>query len=360
MKKKIVIIAGDKSGDIYGGFLCETLINNSSSLDIYSFGGENLAKHSKQLINLLSKSVCGLTEVISSLGELINTFNKTLSYIKKIKPDLIILIDFPDFNLRLAKKLNKQFPIFYYISPQIWAWRKNRINLIKKYIDKMIVLFKFEKEFYKKERVDALYFGHPLLEIIKKENFPAKKIISFLPGSRINEINKHLPIMLKAKKIIEKELPNYQFRIIRPLNMAKSLYNTFSTEIEIIDHSYQAIEESKFIITSSGTATVEIAILNVPYIIIYKLNNLSWQILKRIVNTKFVGMINILSSHPVIEELLQKDANPANIAQTTLKYLQNEKKYNELKNDLSKTKEILSPCGATANIAKFIINYLKV
>ncbi|MCK5392781.1 MAG: lipid-A-disaccharide synthase [Candidatus Omnitrophica bacterium] len=358
--KKIIIIAGDKSGDLYGGFLCENLNKISQSIDIYSFGGENLAKHSKQVINLLAKSVCGLTEVISSLGELINTFNKTLSCIKEIKPDLIILIDFPDFNLRLAKKLNKQFPIFYYISPQIWAWRKNRIKLIKKYIDEMIVLFKFEKEFYKKEGVTARYFGHPLLEIIKNQNIPTKKIISFLPGSRINEIKNHLPVMLQTKKILEKELPDYKFCIIRPQNMSKSFYNTFSTKIEIIDHSYKAIEESKFIIASSGTATVEIAILKVPFIIIYKLNNLSWQILKRIVNTKFVGMVNILSSKQVIEELLQKDANPSNIAQTTLKYLQNEKNYNKLKNNLSKTKEMLTPYGATVNIAKFIADYLKV
>ena len=358
--KKIIIIAGDKSGDLYGGSLCESLNKISSHFKIYSFGGKNLAKHSKQEINLLAKSVCGLTEVISSLGELIKTFNKTLSRIQEIKPDLIILIDFPDFNLRLAKKLNKQFPIFYYISPQIWAWRKNRIKLIKKYIDEMIVLFEFEKEFYKKEGVNALYFGHPLLEMIKPQHIPTKKIISFLPGSRINEIKKHLPVMMEAKKILEKELPDYTFCIIRPQNMDKSFYNTYSTEIEIIDHSYQAIEESKFIIASSGTATVEIAILNVPYIIIYKLNNLSWQILKRIVNTKFVGMVNILSSKQVVQELLQKDAAPSNIAQTTLTYLNNETNYNKLKNDLTKTKEMLTPYGATANIAKFIAGYLKI
>ena len=358
--KKIVIVAGDKSGDLYGGLLSKQLKSKFPKIEIYSFGGEKLAEHSQQIINLLSHSVCGLVEVLSSIGRLLKIFKKTKKTILDLKPDLIILIDFPDFNLRLAKKLNRKFPLIYYVSPQIWAWRKNRIETIKKYVDKMVVLFKFEEAFYKNENMDVLYFGHPLLEIIKEEDIQPKKIISFLPGSRKNEVKKHLPIMIKTKKIIEKELDQYQFRIIRPPNLEKEFYEKFSPDIDIVDHSYRAIKESKFIISSSGTATVELAILGVPYIIIYKLNSLSWHILKRMVKTDFVGMVNILSGRKIVDELLQKQANPDKIASITLEYLRNSKKYSGLKEELNGIRNILSPLKATEKFADFIGTYLKL
>ena len=358
--KKIVIIAGDKSGDLYGGLLSEQLKNKFTNLEIYSFGGDHMAKHSKQIVNLLSHSVCGLVEVLWSLKKILKIFKKIKETILDLKPDLIILIDFPDFNLKLAKELNKKFPIIYYVSPQIWAWRKSRIKNIKKYIDKMVVLFEFEKTFYKNENMDVLYFGHPLLEIIKKENTESKKVISFLPGSRKNEIDKHLPIMIKTKKIIEKELDGYQFRIIRSPNLEKSIYEKFSPNIDIIDHSYAAIRESRFIISCSGTATVELAILGVPYLIIYKLNFLSWYILKRLVKLDFVGMVNILAGKKIVEELLQKQATPKKIASLTLEYLKNDKKYSELKEKLENITSMLYPDNATEKFTNFIGDYLKL
>ncbi|MFH1504477.1 MAG: lipid-A-disaccharide synthase [Candidatus Omnitrophota bacterium] len=273
----------------------------------------------------------------------------------------------------MAKTLNKKFPIFYYISPQIWAWRKKRIESIKRYIEKMIVIFKFEQDFYKKEGVDVLYFGHPLLEIINKpENSSTrhpeewnnegsqKNIISFLPGSRKNEVKKHLPIMQKTKEILEKELPDYHFQVIRPKNLDENFYQSLSSNMNIIEHSYQAIQDSKFIITSSGTATVEISILEVPYIIIYKMNPLTWQILKRIVNTNFVGMANILSGKKIVDELLQREACPKQIAALTLKYLKDKDKYRELKEELKKIKDKLLPDGATDKLASYIGNYLRL
>ena len=358
--KKIVIVAGDKSGDLYGGLLSKRLKSKFPNLEIYSFGGEKLAEYSQQIINLLSHSVCGLIEVLSSIGKLLKIFKKTKETIHQLKPDLIILIDFPDFNLRLAKGLDRKFPLIYYVSPQVWAWRKKRVNAIKKYVDKIVVLFKFEETFYKNKNMDVLYFGHPLLEIIKEEDTEPNKIISFLPGSRKNEVKRHLPIMIETKKIIEKELDGYQFRIIRPPNLERKIYEKFSPNIDIIDHSYKAIKESKFIISSSGTATVELAILGVPYLIIYKLNSLSWHILKRMVKTDFVGMVNILSGRKIVDEFLQKQANPKKIASATLEYLRNSKKYSGLKEELKSITDLLSPFNATEKFADFIGNYLKL
>ncbi|HIE36180.1 MAG TPA: lipid-A-disaccharide synthase [Candidatus Omnitrophica bacterium] len=357
--KRVIIVAGDKSGDLYGGFLSKKLREKCSSLEIISFGGDNLFKYSHyQIINLVNYSTIGLFEIVFYIKKFINLLKKTVEEIEKIKPDLIILIDFPDFNLRLAKILNKKFPLFYYVSPQVWAWRKKRINLIKKYIDRMIVVFEFEKEFYEKEKVDVFYFGHPLLEIVKKINPQVKEIISFLPGSRKNEIKRHLPVMEKAKKILEKELKGYSFRIIRPPHIEEEFYKNLKTTMNIVEHNYSLLEESKFIIASSGTTTLEIALLEVPFLIIYRVNPLTWFILKKLVKTNFIGMVNILASKKIVEELLQKKACPEKIAQLTLNYLKDEKKYSQLKENLKEIKTLLSPHNATENLANFIIDYL--
>jgi len=357
--KKIVIIAGDSSGDIYGSLLAKRLSEKNSALKIFSFAGNHCAKYSHQTINLLEHSVSGIIEVFSSLKRILSVFKRSFQEIQRIKPDLIILIDFPDFNLRLAKKLQKQFPIFYYVSPQVWAWRRGRIKLIKKYIDKMIVIFRFEKEFYKKENIDVLYFGHPLLDLINREEMKPNNVISLLPGSRKSEIKRHLPIMHKVKEILQKQLPGWQFRIIKPQNISHDFYRKLS-DINTINHSYQSIQESKFIIASSGTATLELAILRVPHIIIYKLNFFTWEILKRIVNTEFIGIVNILNKRKVVEELLQNDATPTKIATLALKYLNNKLEYTRMKNDFLKTKELLGPKDSTNKLADFLINYLNV
>jgi lipid-A-disaccharide synthase len=356
--KKIIVVAGDKSGDLYGGLLSKRIKEECPKIEIFSFGGENLAQNSYQIINLLSHSVSGIFEVALSLKRLFDIFKKVVEEIKRINPDLIILIDFPDFNLRLAKTLNKKYPLFYYVSPQVWAWRKKRINLIKKYVHKMIVIFEFEKEFYANAGVDVLYFGHPLLEIVKKSKIETKKIISFMPGSRKNEIKRHLPVMEKVKTAIQNALYDYHFRIIKPSHIEEAFYKKIGTNMQIVPHSYEVIEESKFIITSSGTATVEIALLEVPFLIIYKINPLTWHILKKIVNTKFIGMVNILASKKIVNELLQKEANPENITKITLEYLKNKEKYEELKNNLREIKEKLTPYGAIQKFAEFIVEFL--
>ncbi|MDD5069349.1 MAG: lipid-A-disaccharide synthase [Candidatus Omnitrophica bacterium] len=360
MLKKIVIVAGEESGDRYAGMLSEKLKINFSGIEIYSFAGPVCAKFSTQKINLLEYAVSGLVEVITHLKGLFKIFSETIAEIKHINPDLIILIDFPDFNLRLAKKLNNRFTIFYYVSPQIWAWRKRRINLIRRYVKEMIVLFKFEQDFYEKENVKALYFGHPLLEIIPPIKTTKKKIISLLPGSRKNEIKKHLPIMIKAKELLEKDLPGYSFRIIRPPTLNEDLYKTYDNKTELTIQSYQALAESEFIIACSGTATVEIAILAIPYLIIYKVNPISWFLLRWLIKIKFAGMVNILNAKEIVKELLQDKATPQNIKKETLSYLNNNEKLNSLRQDLSLTRKILSPYGASENFANYIGKFLNL
>lgn len=356
--KKIVIIAGDHSGDIYGGLLAQKLKEKYPSAEIYSFGGEHLARHSRQVIDLISHAVMGLVEVLSSLGKLIALFNSTVAEIDRIQPDLIIPIDSPDFNLRLVKKLNKRYPVFYYVSPQVWAWRKSRIKQIKKYVNRMVVLFKFEQDFYKNYGIETLYFGHPLLEIIKPSQTPVKNIISFLPGSRRSVLKRHLPLIKKIKILLEQDLPGYQFRVVRPHNIPESFYQSYIPGIPLVTRSPAILEESKFIISASGTATMELAILNVPYLIIYKVNFLTWFLIKKLVAVKFAGIVNIICGKKVVEEFLQDAATPQKIAAYTLKILSDENQYNALKKDLAGACELLKPVDATARFAAYIGNYL--
>ncbi len=356
--KKIVIVAGDTSGDLYGGSLAKKIQEKSKTCQIYSFGGKVLAENSNQLADLVSNSVCGLIEIITSLARLKKLFEKTFRAIQKINPDLIILIDFPDFNLRLAKKINRKYPVFYYVSPQVWAWRKKRVKIIKKYTDKMIPIFRFETDFYQKENMDVSYFGHPLLEIIKKQNQNTKNIISFLPGSRQNEIKHHIRLLAGAKKIIQKQLPDYSFQVLKPEGTDIKLYEKFFPKEEIFTHSYRLLAQSKFIISASGTATIETAILEIPHLIIYKVNKLTWCVLKKIINTNFAGMLNILAGKIIVPELLQNKTTAENIAKTTLAYLQNKKAYDSFREKLKNATRLLYPDHGITQLAKYIIKYI--
>jgi lipid-A-disaccharide synthase len=358
--KKIVFVAGDKSGDLYAGLLSKKLKDlYKNDVEIYSFGGKVLANQSTQILDLVNFSVSGIFEVVAHFKKVSSAFRATLKKIKDLQPDLVILVDFPDFNLRLAKRLKRDFTIFYYISPQIWAWRKRRINLMKRYIDKMIVIFNFEYHLYKKNNMDVVYFGHPLLDIINERQSQPKSLILFLPGSRKNEVKNHLPIMIETKKLIEKDFPNYDFKVIKPENIEESFYKKIiGNQIDLAEHSYQLLSEAKFVITASGTATLEIAILEIPFIILYKVNYLSWLILKNIVKVRYIGMPNIVSGEKIVEEFIQDQATPKNLANLVGKLLKNREAYQRLKENLRKVKEKLKPQGAIENTAKFIGDHL--
>ncbi len=357
--KNIVIVAGDTSGDLYGGFLAKKIKEKYEHCQVYSFGGKNLAKNSSQIIDLVSDSVCGLIEVLASLSKLKKLFSQTLNAIEKINPDLIILIDFPDFNLRLAKKINRRYPVFYYVSPQVWAWRKKRTEIIKKFTEKIIPIFNFEVDFYRENNISALYFGHPLLEIINQQKPKKENIISLLPGSRKNEIKHHIKLLAKTKEIIQEKLPNYSFQVLKPKGINNRLYEKFFSQNEIINHSYQVLAKSSFVITASGTATVETAILEIPHLIIYKVNKLTWIILKKTIKIKFAGMINLLAGKLLVPELLQSKANSRNIAETTLGYLQNDEAYSNFQKKLKQAKEMLAPQNGITKFAEYISQYLK-
>jgi len=361
--KKIFIVAGDHSGDLYAGLLAKKIKELSPDTEIFSAAGANLKENSTQLVNLTQIAVTGITEVFKYLKQILKLFNDTLSAIKKVNPDLVILLDFPDFNLRLAKKLKKEnFKIVYFISPQIWAWRKGRIKIIKKYIDKMLVIFKFEEEFYKKHNFKATFVGHPLLEILSNyrnlpdENNLSIPTIAFLPGSREKEIEKHLPVMIETKKLIAKKTPCRFILIKHPQINTELFQPAQESGIELIEKdAYQCLKKSTLAIAASGTVTLELAILNIPTIVIYKLSFLSWFILKLLVKIDFITTTNLIAKKEIFKELIQHKASAENISEQALELLTNNKLYLDKKSQLKNIIQSLKPENALELAAKEIL-----
>ena len=360
--KKIFIVAGDPSGDIHGSNLSKQILEISPKTLIYSAGGIHLKKYSRQITDLTEIAVTGIFEVAGYFKKILDKFKLTIRKIQEIKPDIVILIDFPDFNLRLAKRLKaKGFRIFYYISPQVWAWRKNRIKLIKKYIDKVLVIFPFEEDFYKKQGVEAVYVGNPSSESIpdglpkQYSSIKNKKKIAFLPGSRKKEVSQHLPLMIETKKLLEPlEL---SFTVIKYPRLPKSLFKEAEKEgIKIREENrYQEIAESWMAVSSSGTAILELALLNVPTVVIYKTGLFSWLILKSIVKTDFISIVNILAKEEVFPELIQYKASPSNIARHCRRFINEHAYYTLIKKKISRMKDILTSKPASKTAAQEIL-----
>ncbi len=365
---KVFISAGDPSGDLYSSYICQKLEQILPDIEIHSAGGEKLSQISKTFIDLTKTAVTGIFETITYLKRIISLFNKILKHIDDLKPDLIILVDFPDFNLRLAKKLKqKGYKIVYFISPQIWAWRKKRVKTIKKYIDKMLVIFKFEESIYKKENVPVSYIGHPLLEIIsnqpKEKSLkqqlgikPGQPLIILLPGSRTKEAQKHLPIMLQSKEIIAKEIPA-KFALIKHPKLPLSLFSAAEKQnIPIIENkNYSCLQGADLAIASSGTITIELAILQIPSVIIYKLNISTWLILKNIVKVNYISMPNIILNQPVFPEFIQFNATAENVSAACIKLIEDKQFYRQTKEKLKTLLESLKPGNAISTAANEIL-----
>jgi lipid-A-disaccharide synthase len=345
--KRILIIAGEPSGDLHASNLICELKRLSPELEIFGTGGDRMqAAGAKILFHLRELAVTGLFDVIKTLPRLKKIQRELLSRIREEKIDLIILVDYPDFNLRFAKKARGLgVPIIYYIAPQVWAWRKGRINFIKKYVSKVYCIFKFEEEIYKKAGIPVEFIGHPLLDIVKQRTEDrgqrTEKIIALLPGSRKGLVKMHLPIMLEAAKIILEKLPNARFLTSK----------TPGDAMELIAASDAAI-------VTSGTATLETAILGKPMVIIYKLPLLEYLIAKPLLLLKNIGLVNIVAGKQVVPELIQFQARPKLIAKAMIDILTDKQKYGEIKSNLAAVKNSLYPAGAAQRAAASILKLL--
>ena len=368
---KYYIIAGEASGDLHGSNLIKELTKADSNTQVRCWGGDLMhasggivVKHYRDL------AFMGFTEVIKNLP----TILKNMSFCKKdilaFQPDALILIDYPGFNLRIAKWAKENgLKVIYYISPQIWAWKENRIHQIKKYVDKMLVILPFEKAFYQKWNYEVDYIGHPLVEVVdefilqtkgKANDWPNKKIIALLPGSRKQEILQKLPVMLE----ISAHLPEYQFVVAKAPSIDESFYSNllkqYSNVSTVTNRTYELLYHSTAALVTSGTATLETALFGVPEIICYKGNAISYQIAKRLIKIKFIGLVNLIMNKEVVKELIQHELTTENLLKELKLILENNEKKSAIKKDFEELKSILSLGGhASKNAATLITDYLK-
>ena len=372
--KRYIIISGETSGDIYGSSLMKMIQkNHSEKVSFWGIGGDKMKGEGLYPLDDMDNiSVVGFTEIIKKIPSIINLLNRISKFSNDIKPHGLILIDFPGFNINLAKRLKKkmkvQFPIIYFISPQIWAWNKGRIKSIKKYIDKMLVIFPFEEAFYKQYDIDAKYVGHPFLD----EWIPSdknkikqdlgldvnKKLVGIFPGSRSIEIKKHLPIYIKSIKHIKSIDSNCEFVLGLAPSFDKKLIkqNYNMKNIKIVDQNpLQLLECSDVAIVTSGTISLQASLMGVPCVVGYKLSFLSWILSKILIKVKYISMTNIVSNEIIISELIQYKMTPKNIAREVNILLNNDTHYDEISKKLLNVKNIfLNKKNAIESASKII------
>lgn len=369
---KYYIIAGEASGDLHGSNLIKELQKADSIATIRCWGGDKmqatgatLVKHYKEL------AFMGFTEVLKNL----RTIFRNLAFCKKDildnKPDALILIDYPGFNLRIANWAKQQgLTVIYYISPQVWAWKANRVKMMKQCIDKMICILPFEKKYYaQKWEWEVEYVGHPLVEVVEEFKVESLKlkvekpagtdIIALLPGSRKQEILKKLPIMLE----VAKHFPDYQFVVAKAPGLEENFYNDllqpYKNVSSVADQTYALLARSKAALVTSGTATLETALFGVPEVICYKGNGISYQIARRLIKIKFIGLVNLIMDKEVVKELIQNQLTVKNLQFELNELLTNKNNQQQVATDYAQLKNILSQGGhASANAAAIIYSFL--
>ena len=368
---KYYIISGEASGDLHGSNLIKELKKKDAAANIRCWGGDKmeaagatLVKHYKEL------AFMGFLEVIKNLGTILKNIKVCKEDILLYQPGILILIDYPGFNLRIAKWAKQQgIKVIYYISPQVWAWKENRVKLIKNCVDKMLVILPFEKDFYATWNYEVEYVGHPLVEVIddflnneqgtRNIEQESKKTIALLPGSRQQEILKKLPIMLE----VAKHFPNYQFVVAKAPGLDDNFYAEllapYKNVSSVVNKTYELLVQSKAALVTSGTATLETALFAVPEVICYKGSAFSYQIARRLIKIKFIGLVNLIMDKEVVKELIQDELTVENLKYELNLLLTNETKQQQLKEDYASLKSLLSKGGhASANAAASIYNYL--
>jgi len=374
--KKILLVAGEVSGDLHGSHLVEAIQRIEPEVRFFGVGGEGLERRGmKVLYPAHSLSVVGITEVFLKLGTILKALRGLKRSLEREKPDLVILIDFPEFNLRLAKLAHRrEIPILYYISPQIWAWRPKRVNLIARVVKKMIVLFPFEVPLYEAAGVDVEWVGHPLLDIVKPTLpkdvafqqlglDPKRRTVGLLPGSRVHEVERLLPPLLDSAHLLQREIPDLQFVIPLapglPRAILSSWMKSISIPVKVVEgFAYDAMNLSELLITASGTATLEGAILGKPMIIIYRVSLPSYWVGRALIRVDHIGLVNLVAEKEIAPELIQKDANPQRIADEALRILRDPILSRKMSESMAEVRQKLGEPGAAQRAAQIVVSLM--
>lgn len=372
---KLMVIAGEASGDLHGGNVIQRLKKIRPELDVFGTGGDILAGTGARLFYRVEDlAVIGFSEVLKVYRHIKAVFDEMVNKLDEEKPDAVLLVDYPAFNLKFAAEAKKRgIRVIFYVAPQVWAWKKNRIHKIKALVDELIVLFPFEVDFFKKEGMETHCFGHPLLDIVrptqergefykKWDLDPTKKTVSILPGSRKNEIARHLPLLSETARHMARDRNDIQF--VYPLAPTVSreaiapLINADDADIFLVENdTYNAVAHSDIALVTSGTATLETAILQTPLIVIYKSSLTTYLIGKYLLRIKAIGLPNIVAGKEIVPED-PHFTSPSRMAERVTYYLEHEAANKEIRQNLADLKEQLGDPGAYQKTAVFIDSLL--
>ena len=364
-----MIVAGEASGDMHAAHLVKEIQKLNPNITFSGLGGQAMKSQGVVLYEDLTRiAVIGFVEVLKHYAEFKRIFNLFLQKAKEVRPAAVILVDYPGFNLRLARELkNLNIKIIYYISPQVWAWKENRVEDIRKFTDKMLVLFQFEEKFYAKRNLKVAFVGHPLIDLVESQTAnqphsdPRKPLtIGILPGSRDKEINSLLPVMLEAASLLREQLPPVEFLLLKAPTISESLLQKFtrawSMPVTIVKKNiYQGIAQCDLCMVASGTATLEVALLNKPMVIVYKTSFLTWLLAKFLIKIPYIGLVNVVAQKKIVPECIQFDATGAKIARELLAIYQSPSKVSQIKAELAKVRSSLGQAGAGKRAAQEVL-----
>ena len=366
----LYLVAGELSGDGHGASLMRALQTKLGKVTFSGAGGPEMQSLTNgPFLEWTSHAVVGLWEVIKNYGYFHREFHRMIAEIGKLKPDAVILIDYPGFNLRLAAALRKKLPnlkIIYYISPQVWAWNRSRIPKMAKWLDLMICLFPFEKALYEQSGLRTEFAGHPMLDELEKKRLPDVSrdltLVGLFPGSREREVRKILPIMLAAGAILRGKHPNLRFAIPaaseKLLVLIRQMAAGFSNCEVGLRNAYPLMQTCGAGLVASGTATLEAAFFGLPYALLYKVSPLTYEVGRRVIRIPYLGIVNILAGREIIPEYVQKNTDPTQIAATLETFLFNDLKRIQLTNDLKEVVAMLGERGASNKAAEAICKIL--
>ena len=370
---KFYIIAGEASGDLHASNLVAEIKKKDKKAEFRGFGGDLMKAQGVELVkHYRTMAYMGFVEVAVNLRKILGNIAQCKKDILEYQPDVVVLVDYPGFNLRIADFAHKKgFKVYYYISPQVWAWKRRRVQKIKKSVDKMLVILPFEEEFYKRYGVDVTFVGNPLLDELAKVGTgnrsiflrrnslgERREIIAMLPGSRRQEVKRTLPVMLKAASYF----PDYQFVIAGVSSLDKSLYKDIMGNSDVFfveNQTYDLLLNSSAALVTSGTATLETALLSVPEVVCYKATNFSYRLAKWMIKVKFISLVNLIMDREVVKELIQGDLNEDNLVKELDQLLHNGKRQRQLLEDYEELKDKLGNVGASEKAAEVIVESLK-
>ena len=361
---KYYIIAGEASGDLHGSNLIKELKKLDGDGQFRCWGGDRMQAAGGDIIkHYRDLAFMGFAEVIKNLPTIFSNLKFCKADIVNFQPDVLVLIDYPGFNLRIAKWAKENgYRVIYYISPQVWAWKENRVKLIRRVVDKMLVILPFEKEYFEsKWNYKVEYVGHPLVQEVNDfldQTVPEKKqppVIALLPGSRAQEIEKKLPIMLE----VSKSFPGYQFVVAKTSSLVDEFYSAFLNQYpnvgSVTNKTYELLSTATAALVTSGTATLETALFGIPQVVCYKGSWASFQIAKRLISIKYISLVNLIMDKEVVKELIQDELTADNLTKELEKILNKEEKTKQMKEDYEGLKKLLKQERNASEIAAQVI-----